>query len=313
MNREIVLSVKNLKKIYPGKVPFVAVDDISFDLKKGEILGLLGPNGAGKTTTIQMLLSTLKTTSGSIEYFGQDFFTHRSEILKHVSFASTYISLPWQLTLEQNLGVFARLYGLTAKEREERVGTLLERFGIAFKRKALVSTLSAGQITRLMLVKAFMTRPRIALLDEPTASLDPDIAKDVVDFVFEQREQWGTSILYTSHNMAEVAEVCDRVLFLKQGKIIADDIPENLAKSVATSRIRLQVGDGMKRTCAIADQLKLKYTIDHRSIELELDEDQIAIFLSHLAGAGVLYTHIDIFQPTLENYFLHMAGKGAKR
>jgi ABC-2 type transport system ATP-binding protein len=313
MQRDGVVSVKNLKKVYPGKTPFVAVDGISFDLREKEILGLLGSNGAGKTTTIQMLLSTLKPTSGLIEYFGKNFFSNRSEILKHVAFASTYVSLPWQLTVDQNLEVFGRLYGLSARERRERTEPLLERFGIASKRKSFVSKLSAGQITRLMLVKAFMIRPKVALLDEPTASLDPDIAKEVIDFVFEQRDMYGTSILYTSHNMSEVAEVCDRVLFLKQGKIIADDIPENLAKSVCTSRIQLQVGDGMKRTAAIADRLQLKYQIDHRTIELELDEVQIALLLSALAQAGVIYTGIHILQPTLEDYFLHMAGKGAKK
>lgn len=312
MSSNSVLSVQKLKKIYPGKVPFVAVDEISFDLKEGEILGLLGSNGAGKTTTIQMLLSTLKPTSGSIFYFGKDFYTHRSECLKKVVFASTYVSLPFMLTIDQNLEVFGRLYGLNATERKERTDLLLERFGIASKRRMPVASLSAGQITRLMLVKAFMVRPKIALLDEPTASLDPDIAKEVVDFVQEQRKDFGTSILYTSHNMAEVGEVCDRVLFMQEGKIVADDIPENLAKSVSTSRIQLQVGDGMKRTAAIADKLKLKYKIEHRSIELELDENQIAALLSALAEAGVVYTNINILQPNLEDYFLHMVGKGMK-
>lgn len=313
MSRNVVLSVKNLKKVYPSRIPFVAVGGISFDLKEGEILGMLGSNGAGKTTTIQMLLSTLKATSGSIHYFGKDFFTHRSEILTHVAFASTYVSLPWMLTIDQNLDVFSRLYGLSAAERKERIGPLLERFGIANKRKSFVSQLSAGQITRLMLVKAFMIRPKIALLDEPTASLDPDIAQDVIEFVLEQRKQFGTSILYTSHNMSEVGEVCDRVLFLQQGKIVADDLPGNLAKSVAVSRIQLQVGDGMKRTIAIAEQLKMRYQIEHRTIELELDESQIAILLSALAGAGVIYTHINILQPTLGDYFLHMVKKGASK
>ena len=313
MSRKIVLSVQNLKKVYPGKIPFVAVGGISFELKEGEVLGLLGSNGAGKTTTIQMLLSTLKATSGSIHYFGKDFFTHRSEILKYVAFASTYVSLPWMLTVDQNLEVFSRLYGLSAAERNERIGPLLERFGIAGKRKNYVSQLSAGQITRLMLVKAFMIRPKIALLDEPTASLDPDIAQDVIEFVLEQRKKYGTSILYTSHNMAEVGEVCDRVLFLQQGKIVADDLPGNLAKSVAVSRIQLQVGDGMKRTVAVAEKLKMRYKIEHRTIELELDESHIAILLSALAEAGVVYTNINIVRPTLEDYFLHMVKKGAKK
>lgn len=313
MSRNIVLSVQNLKKVYPGKIPFVAVGGISFELKEGEILGMLGSNGAGKTTTIQMLLSTLKATSGSIHYFGKDFFTHRSEILKHVAFASTYVSLPWMLTIDQNLEVFSRLYGLSAAERNERIGPLLERFGIANKRKAFVSQLSAGQITRLMLVKAFMIRPKIALLDEPTASLDPDIAQDVIEFVLEQRKKFGTSILYTSHNMAEVGEVCDRVLFLQQGKIVADDLPQNLAKSVAVSRIQLQVGDGMKRTVAVAERLNLRYKIEHRTIEFELDESQIAVLLSSLAAAGVIYTNINVLQPTLEDYFLHMVKKGGKK
>ncbi len=313
MSRNTVLSVKNLKKIYPGKTPFIAVGGISLDLKEGEILGLLGSNGAGKTTTIQMLLSTLKPTSGSIEYFEKDFFKHRSEILKHVAFASTYVSLPWMLTIDQNLEVFGRLYGLSEAERAERTGELLERFGIAAKRKFPVSKLSAGQITRLMLVKAFMIRPRIVLLDEPTASLDPDIAQDVIEFVLEQRKKFGTSILYTSHNMAEVAEVCDRILFLQHGKIVADDLPKNLAKSVETSRVKLQVGDGMKRTAAIAERLNMRYKVEHRTIELELDESQIATLLSALAGAGVVYTNINILQPTLEDYFLHMVKKGSQK
>jgi ABC-2 type transport system ATP-binding protein len=313
MSRNVVLSVQNLKKIYPGKIPYIAVGGISFELKEGEILGMLGSNGAGKTTTIQMLLSTLKATSGSIHYFGKDFFKHRSEVLKHVAFASTYVSLPWMLTVEQNLEVFSRLYGLSAAERKERIDPLLERFGISSKRKSFVSQLSAGQITRLMLVKAFMIRPKIALLDEPTASLDPDIAQDVIEFVLEQRKKFGTSVLYTSHNMAEVGEICDRVLFLQQGKIIADDLPQNLAKSVAVSRVQLQVGDGMKRIAVIAKRLKMCYKIEHRTIEFELDESQIAILLSALAEAGVIYTNINILQPTLEDFFLHMVKKGGQK
>lgn len=304
-----VLKVRDLKKVYGGKRPFIAVKGISFEMQQGEILGLLGANGAGKTTTIQMLLSTLKPTSGSIVYFGKDFFSHRSEILNQVAFASTYVSLPWKLTIEQNLQVFGRLYGLTAEQI--RYGdVLLERFGILHKKKVALAKLSAGQVTRLMLAKAFMTRPKIALLDEPTASLDPDMAKDVLQFVLEQRDKEGVSILYTSHNMAEVAEVCDRVLFMQNGKIIADDIPERLAKSVGISTVTLQVGDGLKRTLSIAKALDLACKTEHRSIEFQLSDEQIAILLSVLAQAGVIYTDIDIRQPTLEDYFLHIVEQG---
>src|SRR5690348_4198487 len=161
-----------------------------------------------------------------------------------------------------------------------------------------------------MLANAFRTRPKIALLDEPTASLDPDMAKDVLQFVLEQRDKQEISILYTSHNMAEVAEVCDRVLFMQNGNIIADDIPERLAKSVGICKVTLQVGDGLKRTLSIAQALNLACKTEHRSIEFELDEEQIAILLSVLAQAGVVYTHIDIQQPTLEDYFLKLAQQG---
>lgn len=310
---KVVLSVRDLKKVFPGKQKnFIPVDGISFDLHEGEILGLLGPNGAGKTTTIHMLMSTLKPTSGSIVYFGKDFFKHRSEVLRHVVFASTYVSLPWNLTVEQNLKVFGRLYGVPSAEIPIRMDELLDRFGILKKKKSMVSRLSSGQVTRLMLVKAFMMRPKIVLLDEPTASLDPDIAKDVCQFVLQQRDLYGISILFTSHNMAEVAELCDRVLFLQNGKIIANDVPETLAKSVTSSKVTLLIGDGLKRAVSIAERLQMPYAVDHRSIELKLDEGQIARLLTDLAEAGVSYTNIDILQPTLEDYFLHMATKSKK-
>lgn len=310
MKQEPVLSVRNLRKVYPKKPPFVAVAGISFDLEAGEILGLLGPNGAGKTTTIHMLLSTLKPTSGEIFYFGKDFFKHRSEILNSVVFASTYVSLPWMLTIEQNLEIFGRLYGYRGSDFHERRDLLLKRFGIYEKRKVAVSQLSAGQITRLMLVKAFMVKPKIVLLDEPTASLDPDIAQDVCQFVLEQRDKEGLSILFTSHNMAEVAEVCDRVLFLRNGKILAEGDPDKLARSVSRSRVQLVVGDGMKRAIHIAEQLQMSYLVEHRMIEMHLDETQIAALLTSLAQAGVSYTSINIIQPTLEDYFIKMVEEG---
>jgi ABC-2 type transport system ATP-binding protein len=304
-----LVKVTKLRKEYPGKPPFVAVNDISFELEDGEILGLLGPNGAGKTTTIQMLLGTLSYTSGKISYFGMDFLSNRSEILKKVVFASTYVSLPYRLTIEQNLIVFGGLYGLSRKETRQRMMPLLERFGILDKLVTQVGQLSAGQVTRLMLVKAFLAKPRVILLDEPTASLDPDVAHEVVEFLLEQRKKEKISILFTSHKMDEVTELCDRVLFLQQGVIIADDNPMKLARSATKNRIQLILGDGMKRTIAIVEKLQFPFKVDHRMIEIHLDETEITKLLSALTKADVNYTNIRIFEPTLEDYFLKMVKK----
>lgn len=287
----------------------MAVDGISFELGDGEILGLLGPNGAGKTTTIHMLLGTLTYTSGSIQYFGKEFKKHRSDVLQHVSFASTYVNLPWKLTIEQNLEVFGRLYGLSGPEIKKRQTPLLERFGIANKLKATVTSLSAGQLTRLILVKAFLVRPKIALLDEPTASLDPDMAKEVCSFLMEERQKEGTTMLFTSHKMDEVAELCDRILFLEQGRIIANDVPENLIKTISTPKVELIIVDGMKRVVAIAESSKLPYKVDHRWVEVEMEEKFIPEFLAKIVKQEISFSSIKIHHPTLEDYFLKMVRK----
>ena len=301
------LSVNKLKKVYTAKPPCIAVNEISFNLKQGEILGLVGPNGSGKTTTIQMLLGTLTPTSGEISYFGMDFFSHRSEILQSVSFASTYTSLPWILTIEENLEVFGYLYGMNRKESAKKFDPLLQRFGIFEKKHNRVGSLSAGQVTRLMLVKAFFMDPKIVLLDEPTASLDPDIARDICKFILEQRDKNGLSILFSSHRMEEVMEICDRTIFLKEGKIIADDTPEKLAKSVSSYRIRLVITDGLKRTLAIANELGFPCTIDHRNVEISAVEEKIPEFLDALSRYKVSYANIKIEEPSLEDFFLQIS------
>jgi ABC-2 type transport system ATP-binding protein len=311
MKRENVLSVSHLRKIFPGHPTVTAVDGISFEMAQGEILGLLGPNGAGKTTTIQMLIGTLTFTSGSIHYFGQDFQKHRKEIMMRVVFASTYVSLPWLLTIDQNLKVFGRLAGLSRKEVEERADPLLERFGILNKKKYPVSSLSSGQITRLMLVKAFISRPDVVLLDEPTASLDPEMAQDVLSFLREERKERGISILFTSHRMDEVADLCDRVIFLHNGRIVANDRPDKLAKSVSRYKLRLQVGDDLQRSIELARKQNMAFIIDERTIEVSLDEGEIPRFLTRLAQAGVTYSTIKILEPSLEDYFLKMARSGS--
>lgn len=311
VNMMPVLAVKNLCKAYPRSQKRLAVDSISFDLEAGEILGLLGPNGSGKTTTIQMLLGSLSVTSGVISYFGKNFKKNRSEILRLVSFASTYTSLPWLLTVEENLAVIGRLYELNARESAERYEPLLERFGILDKKKKRVSSLSAGQITRLMLVKAFFTHPRVVLLDEPTASLDADIAKETCEFILEQRDKNGLSILFTTHKMEEAAYLCDRVIFLKEGKTIVDDLPKNLIQSLSIFHLRLDSADEVERIATLAKEKRLLYKIEKGSIEIDMEEREIFSFLHSIDEAKIPYTGIQIKKPSLEDYFLQFA-RGSK-
>jgi ABC-2 type transport system ATP-binding protein len=159
----------------------------------------------------------------------------------------------------------------------------------------------------VMLAKAFLARPRIALLDEPTASLDPDIAHEVRDFVRAQRNEGGVSIVYTSHNMDEVAEVCDRVLFLDGGKIAAVGTPEELAASAASTRMRFTVEHGLDDLIRSAHARNLAVTVERDTVEVEIDEHHIAAFLQELARKAVKYTRISLFKPTLEDYFIMLA------
>ena len=218
-----VLSVTKLRKQF-GE--FTAVQDISFSMKPGEILGLLGPNGAGKTTTMQMLLGLITPTAGSIQMFGMDLASHREQILQQVNFSSTYISMPLALTVEENLWVVARLYGLTDIQR--RVDDIVKKFEMDDIRRKVTRKLSSGQMTRLTLAKAFLTEPKILFLDEPTASLDPDIAYKIRALLKEERRASGLSILYTSHNMREMEEMSDRIIFLQRGKIVAEGTAQEI-------------------------------------------------------------------------------------
>jgi ABC-2 type transport system ATP-binding protein len=307
-----VLRVTELTKVYPGRPPTTAVDRLSFALGRGEVLGLLGPNGAGKTTTIQMLLSTLEPTSGEIRYFGRSLARDRSRILARVGFASAYSKLPRRLMVAENLDVFGRLYGLPGGDRRVRIRMLLERFGAWDLRRREMEGLSAGQTTRVMLAKAFLARPRVALLDEPTASLDPDIAAEVRAFVRRERDEEGVSIVFTSHNMDEVTQLCDRVIFLNRGRIASSGRPEDLAASAAATRLRLRVTDGLSRLLQRADADGLPRAIDDGVVEVEIDEARLADFLAGLAADGVRYREISMQKPTLEDYFLKLAADAAR-
>ena len=308
-----VLTVQNLTKIFTSgwwpfkKLPYTAVNNISFELKKGEILGFLGPNGAGKTTTIQMLLGTLTPSSGSIRYFDTNFRNERIQALKKIGYASGYDKLPARLTVTENLDIVGRIYGIAHAERMQQIEKLLKFFGIWQLRDRQTGTLSAGQATRVMLAKAFIANPEVVLLDEPTASLDPDVAHEVRQFILTQNKERGISILITSHNMDEVTELCDRVLVLKDGSIIADNTPELLAQSISKAHLRLTITDKLDNVIEYLRECQLIYSAQDNHLTIELDERAIAQFLTDLSERKIIYSHISIDKPTLEDYFLSIA------
>lgn len=303
-----IIQVKNLIKRFGSKEGgFTAVDDISFSVKEGEIMGLLGPNGAGKTTTIQMLLAVLTPTSGDIEYFGKKLKTHREKILEEVNFSTTYTNLPWFLTVKENFTFISYLYEIP--KRKERINEILNLFKLEELANRKMSDLSAGQRTRVNLAKAFLNKPKVLLLDEPTASLDPDIANYIRNIIINYRSETNATIIWTSHNMAEVDEMCDRVVFIDGGKIKAIDTPSNLAGSIKLSHIELLIKDGMKRTEEFCKKNNFKYKLNRRTIIIDVTENKIAEFLRDLMATGVIYDEISIDKPTLEDYFLQVASK----
>jgi ABC-2 type transport system ATP-binding protein len=226
-----MLEVRDLSKWF-GK--FRAVDDVSFTISRGELVGLVGPNGAGKSTIIHMLLGLIRPSSGYIGILGREFHWYSREILQHVNFLSPYVVLPFRLTVLENLRVFARLYNLADGER--RISELLETFGIEHLTRTQMWRLSSGEGTRVGLCKALLNYPELLLLDEPTAFLDPQIAHQVRQLLLKNQREHNTAILYTSHNMSDVETMCDRVVFLHRGRLIASGTPIEVTQSLLAGR-----------------------------------------------------------------------------
>jgi ABC-2 type transport system ATP-binding protein len=212
-----------------------AVHDLSFTVARGEIFGLLGPNGAGKTTTIQLLLGLTTPTSGQACLFGLDVRKHRRAVLQRVNFSSAYVALPTNLTVWENLFVFARLYGL--RKPHKKIAALLELFELSQVARHKAGALSSGQLTRLHLCKALINDPEILFLDEPTASLDPDIAAKVRATLRRIRHERGVTMLYTSHNMREIEYMCDRIVFLARGEIVTQGTPREVIARARTASL----------------------------------------------------------------------------
>ena len=217
------ISVKNLVKVYKTGT---AVAGITFALEPGTITGLLGGNGAGKTTTIAMIMGLVSPTSGTIEVLGKKMPDERYHVLHRMNFESPYVEMPHRLTIRQNLKIFGALYGV--RDIRTRIDELARELDLTDLLDRPAGKLSAGQKTRVSLAKALINRPDVLLLDEPTASLDPDTADWVRGRLEQFRAERGTTILLASHNMTEVERMCERVIIMKKGSIVDDDTPARL-------------------------------------------------------------------------------------
>ena len=223
----MLVTVERLTKTYGT---FTAVNDVSFVVKAGEIAGLVGPNGAGKTTIIHIILGLISAEVGSVRLFGNSLDRDREAILQRLNFTTPYMAFPVRLTVNENLTVFARIYKV--RKPAAKIGELLERFGIAHLRNKPISRLSSGETTRVGLCKAFLNNPELLPLDEPTAYLDPQGALQVREILLELQRSQGATILYTSHNMLEVQRMCNRIVFLSHGKILASGTPIEVTRKM---------------------------------------------------------------------------------
>ena len=298
-----VLQVKNLTKKFGV---FTAVDDVSFEMKEGEILGLLGPNGAGKTTTIQMLLGITTPTRGIINYFDKDFFKHSQYCLSRLNFTSAFNNLQGRTSIWENLIVFAHLYQV--ENCIPKIKKLITRFEMDDLVNKRYFDLSTGQKTRANFINALINDPKIILMDEPTASLDPDIADKTLTFIEELRRERPITILYTSHNMSEVTRICDRVIFMDKGKVVAEDTPLGLTKRIQVAQLRLTFNDKKEIIVKYLRKEKLDYRFDGEHVVfITTEEKALPKIIFDLSKEGIWMTDIEVKKPTLEHVFLQIA------
>jgi ABC-2 type transport system ATP-binding protein len=218
-----VITADRLSKMYKGRT---AVDSLTFSVAKGSVTALLGGNGAGKTTTIGMIMGLILPSSGSVRVLGSDMASDRYRVLGRMNFESPYVDLPHRLTVRQNLSVFAQLYGVV--DVDKRIEYLARSLALEELLESVTGKLSAGQKTRVALAKSLVNEPEVLLLDEPTASLDPDTADWIRSRLEDYRDRRQATIVLASHNMSEVERLCDRVIMLKRGRIVDDDSPQML-------------------------------------------------------------------------------------
>ncbi|WP_044641218.1 daunorubicin resistance protein DrrA family ABC transporter ATP-binding protein [Risungbinella massiliensis] len=306
-----MLETIKLSKTYKEKK---AVDEIDIYLDEGESVGLLGPNGAGKSTTISMISSLLRPTSGDVKLYGKSIVKNPAEIRKVLGVVPQEIALYEELSAYENLTFFGEIYKVNKSMLENRIQEVLEMVGLRDRQKELIKTFSGGMKRRVNIAAALLHHPKILILDEPTVGIDPQSRNHILETVRKLNDKQGTTVLYTSHYMEEVEQLCDRVYIMDHGKVVASGSKSELL-SILSSEDTVQVqlnktSDGLIKTIKSIDYVR---HVDETSAGIRIISKKGSHILSDLVHAtekeGIQITHFQVEIPSLEDVFLHLTGK----
>jgi len=299
------IEVSSLTKVYAGTTR--AVDGISFSVEEGEIFGLLGPNGAGKTTTIKMITTLATPTEGTVKVFGMDTRQSPQQVRQMLGFVPQAISVDGDLTGEENLLIFAKLFFVDREQRRKRIQDALEYFGLADRANDLVKHYSGGMMRRLEIAQALVNRPKLLFLDEPSIGLDPYSKMQVIKQIKELNQNFGTTIVVTTHDMAEADELCHRLAIMNLGKIAVMGSPRELKKSVGGDVLTVKVSG--RKPEAFPEDLGKLISIEDGTAKILTEDGERAIprITDYLKQSGATVESVALSRPTLDDVFMKYA------
>jgi ABC-2 type transport system ATP-binding protein len=312
MANESMIEVKNLTKMFND---FVAVDSISFDVKKGEIFGLLGPNGAGKSTTLRMLSTLAAPTKGTAIIGGYDIVKHDTEVRKLIGIVSEKMIMYNRLTARENLIFFGSLFDLPKDALNKRIDELLELVQLTKWKNAQVGTFSTGMRQKMNVIRALLNMPQVLFLDEPTLGLDPQSSVEIREFIKKLNRENGITVIVTTHMMVDADLMCDRIAIVDHGKIVALDTSTNLKKSISgadTTILKLEIGNLSPQiieainACGCVDAVTQENSLHLRVISH--GQEAFDSVIDSVRASGGKINSMENLQPTLEDVFLHITG-----
>jgi ABC-2 type transport system ATP-binding protein len=299
--------VENLVKIYPR---VRAVDGISFTIPEREIFGLLGPNGAGKTTTIRILLTLIRPTSGNVSVFGVNALAYPDKVREMAGYVPQDVSVDGELTGYENILIYAKLYGMPGDQRKKRINEVLEYMGLQDRANSMVNTFSGGMMRRLELAQSLVNRPRMLFLDEPSIGLDPNARNAIWELVRKLRDEFGATILLTTHDMVEADTLCDRIGIMDRGKLAVIGKPSEL-KSAVGGEI-LSISSQAPDLPAVVKELGYSTIAEssNGTVELLVANGEVIIprLLENLRAKGLEIASVSLKKPTLDDVFLKYTG-----